>query len=129
MKYIGVKKVCVTCNEPKHLTEFYAHKRTADKLQSNCKECGKLASKENRGQKRQAKREMAAALELGDLGYNMALKELERKYEEAKLKLAVKYGKEYAYVAFNSETTKVPPKLGVRGTESQSISDNGQNTR
>lgn len=126
--YIGAKKVCVTCNEAKELTEFYGHKRTADRLQSNCKECGKAASRESRGQKRIAMREVKAEMKNGVLGYQIALGELEKKYEEAKRNLAIKYHKGVGYGALKYEAEKGAEDLGIRGSIPQSVSDHGQST-
>ena len=38
-------KTCILCGETKPLSEFYAHSRTADGLQGNCKVCQKAKSK------------------------------------------------------------------------------------
>ncbi len=45
-------KTCTHCKQVKPASEFYAHKRNADGLQSYCKECGRVATADTRARRK-----------------------------------------------------------------------------
>lgn len=120
-----MEKKCTRCEKTQDVAHFHKHTKAKDGLQSLCKHCSNEASKWSQGMKRQNKKELADLLNEGELGYRIAMKELERKYLAAKEALAVKYHKGVADVAFNLEAKKGVEGVSVRSPESESVSDNG----
>jgi hypothetical protein len=55
------RKKCSSCNRRKPLTDFYAHPRTKDGLQSQCWKCMSRAANERNKRNRQAKKALVEA--------------------------------------------------------------------
>lgn len=73
MKAVGNEKVCATCRETKHLSEFHKNRHRPDGLHSDCKECVSAANKAwrraNPDKKRQQKKSpRALAWAVGQYG-------------------------------------------------------------
>jgi hypothetical protein len=55
------KKTCTNCRKKKAPAEFYAHPRTLDRLQSQCRLCMKTgANKRNKANRKARKRAVSA---------------------------------------------------------------------
>jgi len=54
------KKRCSTCLKRRPITDFYAHPRTKDGLQSQCRKCMIKAANERNKRNRQAKKLVTA---------------------------------------------------------------------
>lgn len=93
-------KLCTKCEVTMSVTQFCKHSKTKDKLQSWCRTCANEASKYNQGMKRAQKRELKDLLGQGELGYRIAMKELQEQFQVKAHALFVKYHKNVAHIIF-----------------------------
>lgn len=93
-------KLCTKCNHEQSTTQFCKHPRTKDRLQSWCRSCTNMASKESQGMKRVHIREVKDLLKHGELGFQIAMKELQEQFQNKAHALFVQYHKNTAKVLF-----------------------------
>lgn len=92
-------KTCTKCKEAKDLSEFYNSSTSKDGKQSRCGHCSNEASKWSQGMKREAKRELKAILDTGELGYRIAMQAEDMRHEKNRKAIMIKYHKNVAKLA------------------------------